>query len=436
MKLYKPTYSKTLPDGAKTFVCKQGKDAGKKFAKFKDSKGHTVKERLTKSGDKILCEAKLWYIKFEYKSTRRNIKGYTDKYATERLADNVQELLNCKANNRPLDKDLNEFIKELPSAIRAELIKINLLDGQVSDWSKTLTEHIEGFEDYLTKKERSPIHIREITGTLRRIFRECGFVTWSDISDDKLIDFLDSLRDSGRGISKHRYNALLRATKQFCKWRVKQWKSKKIDVNNPIEYLDGLDNPQTDQRHPRRVLELNDFRRFLEAALLGDKKYGMTGYERNFVYRLATETALRSVDLHRLRVQDCDFKERRIRIKAGRTKNKENTFVYLKKATTIELQQYCENKLSHTKVFHLTDKASRMVRFDLTNAGIPYVDDNGEYFDFHCLKHQSASLYADNPETSETTRQKLTHHKTPAMARRYSKAFEQKQRKAVDAFPE
>ena len=41
MRIYKPTYSKPLPDGAKVFVCKQGKDTGKKFAKFKDPKGST-----------------------------------------------------------------------------------------------------------------------------------------------------------------------------------------------------------------------------------------------------------------------------------------------------------------------------------------------------------------------------------------------------------
>ena len=432
MRIYKPTYSKSLPDGMKIFTRK-----GIKYARFKDNKGHTQEARLTKSGDKILCETKLWHIGFEdNQQIRRSIKGYTDKAATQRLADKIQKLLNYKANNQPLDKEMNEFIKGLSSAIRTELIKINLLDGQMSDWSKTLTEHIKDFEDYLTKKERNPIHIREITGTLRRIFGECGFITWSDISPDKLLNFLNELRDKGRGISKHRYNALLRMAKQFCKWRVKQWKLKKIDVSSPIDYLDGLDNPQTDQRHPRRILELDDFRRFLEAASAGPEKYGMTGPERNFLYRFATETALRSVDLRRLRVQDCNFKECEIRIKAGRTKNKRDTFVYLKPATTIELQQYCANKMPHAKVFHFTDKASKMIQFDLANTDIPYIDSNGEYFDFHCLKHQSASLYAANPETSEATRQELTHHKTPDMARRYSHAFEQKQRRAVNAFPD
>ena len=38
------------------------------------------------------------------------------------------------------------------------------------------------------------------------------------------------------------------------------------------EYLDGLDDQQTDQRHSRRVIDINDFRRLLEAAMKGEKE--------------------------------------------------------------------------------------------------------------------------------------------------------------------
>jgi hypothetical protein len=72
----------------------------------------------------------------------------------------------------------------------------------------------------------------------------------------------------------------------------------------------------------------------------------------------------------------------------------------------------------------------------LKAANIPYRDENGEYFDFHSLKHQAASFYGMNPETSEATRQKLTRHKTPAMARRYTHVDEQQQRKAIAALPD
>ena len=440
MRLFKPTYSKPLPEGAKILRRKDGK-----YAKYRDKRGRLQEARLTKTGDKILVETKEWHIGFEDNlGIRRDVRCYTDHQATQRLADRIQQLMNHKANNLPLDNELQKFIEDLPARIRDELTGFGLLDGQRIAAGKKLTEYIEEFEDYLTKKERNTKHIREITGTLRRIFSDCGFVTWTDIKPEPLMNFLNGLRDEGRGISKRRYNGLLGTAKQFCKWMVKQRKA----ASSPIDYLDGLDNPQTDQRHQRRVLELDDFRRFLDAALTGPKIYGMTGRERNFAYRFTTETGLRSIDLHRLRVQDCNFKERKIVIEPGRIKNKQRSFVYLKPATAIELQQYCANKLPHTKVFHLTDKTSKMVRFDLANTAIkdakgkeilpaiPYVDSNGEYFDYHSLRHQSASFFGMNPDTPEAVRQQLTRHKSPEMARHYTHASEQQQRQAIEALPD
>jgi len=421
---FKSSYSKPLPEGAKILRRKGGK-----YAKYRDKRGRLHEARLTKDGKKLLCETKLWHIGFEDNlGTSRDIKAYTNRQATQRLADLVQILL----NKQLLTTDQYKFIEQLPTRIRKELIIFGLLDGQRTVAGKTLSDYIEDFEDYLTKKERNPKHIREITGTLRRIFRECGFVTWTDIKPEPLMNFLDGLRDEGRGISKRRYNGLLGTAKQFCGWMVKQRKA----TDSPIDYLDGLDNPQTDQRHRRRVLELGDFRRFLDAALRGPKNFGMTGRQRNFLYRFATETGLRSVDLHRIRVQDCNFEERKIIIEAGRIKNKQRSFVYLKPATALELKQYCANKLPTTKVFHLTDKTSKMVKSDLANADIPYVDSNGEYFDFHSLRHQSASLFGMNPDTPEAVRQQLTRHKSPEMARHYTHASEQQQRQAVEALPD
>jgi len=441
MRVYKQTYTKPLPEGAKMFTRK-----GTKFAKFKDTKGRMAEARFTKSGVKILLETAHWHIEFsDNLQIRRHLKAFTNERASERLADKIDELLSCQANNRQLDDELSNWLEKIPSRIRKELIKFGLLDPRRSTVGETLSEHIEEFRDYLTKKERNPKHIKETVGTLRRIFDGCGFVTWTDISPDKLKHYLDGLRDGGKGISKRRYNGLLGMTKYFCKWMVKQRKA----TSSPIDYLDGLDNPQTDKRHPRRAIELNDFRRFLDAALAGPKKFGMSGRERNFVYRFTAETGLRKVDIReRLRVQDCTFKERKIVIKADRIKNKQDAVVYLKPATAAELQQYCANKLPHTLVFHLTDKTEKMVRFDLANTAIkdangievvpaiPYVDNNGDYFDFHAIRHQCASLLGMNPDTPEVVRQQLMRHKTPEMVRHYTHASEDQQREAINALPD
>ena len=434
-----------MPANAEKFKSQKAEFKAKKCVRFRDGKGKAKIARLTRSGDRILVEAQYWHIKFEDNlGISRQLKAYTNKQPSTGLADRISDLMECQANNRPLGDILQKFIEQCPGRIQKELIGFGLLDGQRTMAGKKLTEYIKEFEEYLTKKERSPEYIKATSLMLNRIVKECGFVTWSDIKPEPIMNFLDGLRDEGRGISKRQYNKLLGRVKAFCKWMVKQRKA----AISPIDYLDGLDNPQTDQRHPRRVLELNDFRRFLDAAMAGPEKFMMTGPERNFVYRLAVETGLRNVDLRRLRVGDCDFQERKILIKAGRTKNKQRSLVYLKAATAAELQQYCQNKLPHILVFHLTDKTSKMVQFDLANtvikdadgnevlAAIPYVDSNGDYFDFHSLRHQSASLFGMNPDTPEAVRQKLLRHKSPEMARHYTHASERQQRVAVDALPD
>ena len=100
MRVFKPTYSKPLPEGAKTFLCKQGKDKGKMLARWKDGQGHTQTARLTKAGDKILCEVNHWHIEFDdHLGRRRKIKGHTSRDATEWDARQIQKLLDCKAGH-------------------------------------------------------------------------------------------------------------------------------------------------------------------------------------------------------------------------------------------------------------------------------------------------------------------------------------------------
>ena len=122
--------------------------------------------------------------------------------------------------------------------------------------------------------------------------------------------------------------------------------------------------------------------------------------------------------------------------------------VYLKAATALELQQYCQSKTPQAAVFRLRlSRMSRMVQFDLSRTAvkdgngkvivpaIPYVE-NGLFFDFHSLRHQCASLLAMNPGASETVRQRALRHKTPQMTRHYSHVFEEQQRAAIDALPD
>ena len=128
MRICKKSYTKPLPEGAKKLRRKGGN-----VARYRDKRGRLQENKLTKSGDKILVEVKLWSIVFEDGlGIRREIKAFTNKAATQRLADRIQQLLNYKANNAPLTDELQQWIEQLPSKIRDELIEFGLLDSQTT----------------------------------------------------------------------------------------------------------------------------------------------------------------------------------------------------------------------------------------------------------------------------------------------------------------
>ena len=419
MRIHKPTYSKPLPPGAKVVTKK-----GVKFAKYK-AKGRIEESRLTQAGDKILCEVKTWMIEWrDAQDIKRTLKAYTNERETQKLAGVIEEILGG-AQPDPA------WIESLKPRIRDSLIEYGLINPQRAQIGKPLTEHIEEFISHLRSKERSGKYLKETQSMLNKTFAQCGFVFWSDIEAKTLKNYLDARRDQGRGISKARYNRIVRGCRTFCRWMIRTDKA----TVSPIEYVDGMDHTATDPRHHRRALPLDEFKRFLAAALTGPTVLGMSGPMRNFVYRIAAETGLRSIDIRRLKVKDLNFAERKITIKAADIKNKTASIVYLRPSTALELQQHCSSKMPHAPVFNLPSKTQMIVKADLEAAGLSYCE-NGLYFDFHALRHQTASMLAMNPDNSETVRQAALRHKTPQMTRLYSHAMESQQRQAVEGLPD
>jgi len=444
--VFKKTFTKPLPKGAKVFSRKHVKYARFMVTTKTGKKEQT--ERVTRNDKKLLCETSHWYIRFNDNfGIRRVLKSNLDEGNSDYLYKRIIELVNCLSRNEPAPVRLQQYLEQ-NAEIREQLVGFGLLKS-TAEAGKSLDELVEDFRNDLIKKERLQRYIEESARILRTVFAACNFVKWTDIKGQVVKDYLDERRDGGKGISKRRYNIILGRVQQFCRWYVRRQKQGgNLGIIDPTSYLDAQDNPQTDARHERRVLELDDFRRFLFAALTGPKYRKLTGRERNFVYRLAAETAMRKVDFIRLRVKDIDFDNDTIRIQASRIKNKAASIIYLKPERALELKQYCKNKLPEAKVFDLPVHLEQAVRFDLAKTevkdasgkvivpAIPYKDTFGRVFDFHSLRHESASLYGMNAETPEAVRQQLTRHKTTKMVRHYTHASETQQRRAVEALPD
>ncbi len=426
MRVYKPSYTKPLPEKAKISSRK-----GKRFAKFKDAKGHTAEARLTQAGDKILCETVHWHIGFEdNRSIRRQLKAFTNEQATKRLADRIQQLLNCKANNLTPDTGLQKFLEQIPATIRDELISFGLLDGTAA--GRTLAERIEDFRDYLTKKERNPKYIRGTISGIKHLFADCEFESWSDINADRLKAHLDELRDRGDGISKRTYNSKLKAAKHFCHWQAKQ-----LRTTSSIDFIEGLDNEGTDRRHERRAATPDEIRRLLEVTAAGPERYGMSGRERSLLYRFAVETGFRAGEISTLTTGCFDFDNLTVTVKAGYSKHRQEDVQAIRPELAAMLKEHCRGKLPTVKVFggsfkQLTNKAADMLKLDLADAGIPYIE-NDRIFDFHAFRHTFVTSLRN---VSSRTAQALARHKSSAMTDRYTHIELHDERTALADLPD
>jgi integrase len=415
MRIYKPTYSKPLPEGAKVFSRKH-----KKFARFKDKKGHTKEARLTKSKDKILCETSHWHISFEDNlSIRRELKAYTNEQETKRLADRIQQLLNYKSNNQPLDSELQKFIENLNIRIRNELINFGLLDSEKAKAGKLLTELVSEYVKFLEANERSEKYINDTQAELDRIFEGCTFQYWSDIAPTKVMTYLKKLRDEG--LSYRRSNAYLKSIKAFCKWMV--------DCNyvsrSPLHHLKTLD-AELDRRRQRRALTTEELRRLLKTTVKSKEIFGMTGRERALLYYVATQTGLRVNEIRSLRVDSFDLDDLTVTIKTGHSKHGTEDVLPIRQDLAKKLNEFFRDKLPTAKVFggtykQLTNKTAEMIKKDLvttevrdnsgkiTKEAIPYIDESGKVIDFHSLRGTFITAL-DKTDASLKERMALARH--------------------------
>jgi integrase len=327
---------------------------------------YTIKD---KNGKRIRKKSAFWYV--DYKTadgTRKRVKGFRDKAATAQLAAELER--------------------------KAELARTGIIDRYAEDRKKPLKQHMEDFYQSLLAKGGTVAHAKQTKYRAEQIINRCKFAIWTDISASKVERCLADLRNGEARLSVGTSNSYLQAIKQFCRWMVQDGRASE----SPVAHLAGI-NARTDRRHDRRALEPDEMRRLLKATIAGPKRYGMDGYERALLYRLAAESGLRRKEIASLKISSFDLKAGTIRVNCAYTKNKKMAIVQLKPDTANELQKFFAGKMPDVKAFggtykQLTTKTADMLKADLAGAGIPYVDDAQRYADFHCLRHTTGSFLA------------------------------------------
>ena len=181
-------------------------------------------------------------------------------------------------------------------------------------------------------------------------------------------------------------------------------------------------------------------RQLLEATRAAGSRFGMDGYQRALLYRLAVETGLRADEIRSLTVGSFDFERRTVTVGSQHTKNHKEAVLPLRADTAAELRQFLAGKLPNVKAFggtykRLTDKTNLLIQADLQAAGIPYVDESGRYADFHSLRHTTGSLLAASGAHPKVAQAIMRHSTIDLTMSRYTHIFRGQESEAVEALP-
>jgi len=156
------------------------------------------------------------------------------------------------------------------------------------------------------------------------------------------------------------------------------------------------------------------------------------------LYRLAVETGLRAGELRSLKVSSLDFDGCTVTVSAGYSKHRRQDTLPLRPDTVTELKAFLVGKMPHTEVFNLPckDNMVKMLRADLADAGIPYVDESGRYADFHSLRHTTGSLLAASGVHPKVAQSIMRHSDINLTLGRYSHVFKGQESDAVAGLPD
>jgi integrase len=405
-------------------------------------------------------EAAKWYVEFRnFDESVRRVPAFTDKKQSEECGRKIEKLVACRANGESPDAAVMRWLESLPSRIRDKLAGIALVSARTLASGKPLATHLDDFKAALLAKGTSERHAQQTVTRARALFDGCGFRFWSEVSAARVQTHLATLLEDtadDEGLSIQTVNFYLQAVKQFSKWMVRDGRASQ----SPLEHLQGR-NVQTDRRHDRRALSVDELRRLLSATQDGPERFGMGGADRALLYRLAVESGFRAKELRSMSRASFNFAAERatVTVRAGFSKRRRQDVLPLRADTADKLQAHLANKLPEAPAFALprADQMADMMRADLaasraawlTEAAtdderakreqtsfLAYRDAAGHVADFHSLRHTFISNLARSGVHPKLAQSLARHSDINLTMSRYTHTTQGEQSEALDALPD
>ena len=215
----------------------------------------------------------------------------------------IQKLIDYAALNEPKPELMRWFEDYAPKKLQERLGDIGLLPKREAEVDKPLLDYLPEFHKAIFEESKdSPLKktttadtsAKTVTARVRKLIEGCGFITWCDVSKEKVNDYIESRPN---GMSQQTAHFYVQAFRRFCRW---MFDAEYIDRPIKIRKVEHAKNYG-------RCFELDEFEGLVEAARTGPERYGLTGYQRYILYLLACETGLRRGELRSLTVASVDL---------------------------------------------------------------------------------------------------------------------------------
>jgi len=379
-------------------------------------------------------KAAKWYIDiFDHNQLRHRIPAFRDKRLSEAMGRNIEDLVKYRSAGLEPDTKLSQWVETVPDSLLKKFVSWGLIDGQRTEITKPLTEHIAEYIEVLKAKGYSKDYVVRSRNRLKKIVSACRFTYFRDITQSAVEIYSGKMKKNGYGdTSRGHY---LDALKTFLNWAEQDQRI----LRNPIA---KMDKPKRDSEK-KGILTPEQFVHLIKTTSEKNILIGRTsGHERAVLYLIAGMTGLRRKELLHLTWDAINLSagSASVKVKASIAKNgkeAEQPVPAILVSVLTALKAHASPK-ANDRVFISFSKwinTADLIRADLKVAKIELTDRDGNEIVFHSLRNSYISFLA-NSQTPAKVVQKLARHSDPRLTfNTYARTFEKAEQKAMNLLP-
>ena len=314
---------------------------------------------------------------------------------------------------------LNEIVRQV------ERQAAGIADPFEKHRNQPLTKHLADFRKFLINKGSTSDYVATTLQRATAVIEGCGFKRIQDISAGSVVDYLATLRRSGRSVASS--NHYLRAVKMFARWLVR-------DRRNDDDRLTHLSrmNVELDRRRVRRPLSIEEFDWLLSATAVGPEIQKISGPDRTVLYIVGAYTGYRRNEIGSVQEGSFDFESDppTLTVQASYSKHRRTDILPLRRDFAQRIREWLTTRPRRSPgqpLFAITGKhTAEMLQKDLARARQAWIkeahddrercrrekssflarqDENGRVVDFHALRTTfvtNLSRSGVHPKTAQT----------------------------------